>query len=195
MASAYRIQPQRPMSYVGIRRVVKGAEIGPAMGQMLPAMFQWVAQKGIAPASPPMSVYFGFEPDTMSFDMLAGFLVKPSDVPRIFGNAAASCEVVVAKTCQARGPIKGDVKPPSHPDAPKTAAGHVLHGALPVGEVVSYIHRGPYDQLFEAHSSVDQFIKSQGRTTHWPCWELYLTDPGSVPNPADWETEVVWPIR
>jgi hypothetical protein len=131
----------------------------------------------------------------MSFDMLAGFLVNTREIPRLFGKAVKSCEVVVPETCDARGPITGQIVPPEHHDAPKTVAGHVLHGALPVGEVVSHIHRGPYDQLFEAHSSVDQFIKSQNRTTHWPCWEIYLTDPGSVPNPSDWETEVVWPIR
>ena len=26
-------------------------------------------------------------------------------------------------------------------------------------------------------------------------WEVYLADPGRVPDPADWLTEVVWPLE
>ena len=56
------------------------------------------------------------------------------------------------------------------------------------------IHAGPYEGLGEAHKALERWIDEQGLAAAGPAWELYLTDPGEVPDPADWQTKVVCPV-
>lgn len=57
------------------------------------------------------------------------------------------------------------------------------------------VHTGPYDELGEAHAALGAWVKANGRETAGPCVECYLTDPGEVTDPAEWQTEVRWPVR
>ncbi len=65
---------------------------------------------------------------------------------------------------------------------------------LPAGEAAVAIHAGSYDGLGDAHAAVEQFIADSGLDKAGPLREIYLTDPGEVPNPADWRTQLVWPV-
>ena len=38
-------------------------------------------------------------------------------------------------------------------------------------------------------------LTADGHAVAGPPWEVYVTDPGEVPDPAAWRTEVVHPIR
>jgi AraC family transcriptional regulator len=70
-----------------------------------------------------------------------------------------------------------------------------LHAfALPGGEAASTVHVGPYDTLPEAHVALDRWLDANDRSPAGSPWESYLTDPGEVPDPADWQTEVIWPL-
>lgn len=73
-------------------------------------------------------------------------------------------------------------------------AGEIEAGELPGGEVAVAIHVGPYDTLSETYAAIEAWVKEQGRTPSGPPWESYLTDPGEVPNPAEWQTEVCMPL-
>lgn len=76
-----------------------------------------------------------------------------------------------------------------------TGEGEIQSGTLPAGEVAVTIHVGPYDGLGDAHAAVQKFLDDNDMTPGGAPWEIYLTDPGEVPNPEEWKTEVVWPIR
>lgn len=138
--------------FLFMKRRVKAAEIGAALGEILPAVYGYATQKGIAFAGPPVCRYH---------DMSAEGVLMEAGMP-----------------VQAAREVEGGLQ----------------MGSLPGGEVVSTIHRGPYDTLREAHVAIEAWLKENQLQPSGGPWEVYLTDPGQVPDPADWETEVVWPI-
>lgn len=67
-------------------------------------------------------------------------------------------------------------------------------GVLPGGAAAVIVHAGPYEGLGAAHAALDRWMADNGERSGGPAWERYLTDPGEVPDPIDWRTEVVWPL-
>lgn len=75
--------------------------------------------------------------------------------------------------------------------------GRVGVSSLPGGPVAVATHHGPYDALVTTYDALAAWIASErpgGLVAGDGPWEVYLTDPGSAPDPADWLTEVVWPL-
>jgi AraC family transcriptional regulator len=66
---------------------------------------------------------------------------------------------------------------------------------LPACEAAVTIHTGPYEGLRAAHAAVDEWIATQGLEKAGAPREVYLTDPGEVPDPKQWKTQLVWPVR
>jgi len=79
--------------------------------------------------------------------------------------------------------------------APAAGRGEIEAGALRPGPAATTLHVGPYDELPQAHAAVQAWIAEQGLTPADAPWEVYLTDPGQVPDPAEWQTEVIWPVQ
>ena len=73
--------------------------------------------------------------------------------------------------------------------------GEMEAGVLPAGPVALGIHAGPYEQLPETNAAIEKWIEQNGWRVAGPPWESYVTDPGEHPNPADWRTEVFWPLQ
>lgn len=73
--------------------------------------------------------------------------------------------------------------------------GNVLAEALPGGRAAVTTHHGPYEQLFDAHAAVQQWIEEKGLRARGSPWEVYLTDPADEPDPKNWRTDVLWPIE
>jgi effector-binding domain-containing protein len=75
---------------------------------------------------------------------------------------------------------------------------------LPAGRYASVLHRGPYDQLYDANATLGKWIEEQGLKVEvkpsptgdrFGCWlEVYLTDPGVERDPEKWETEVAFKL-
>ena len=65
---------------------------------------------------------------------------------------------------------------------------------LPSGRAAVALHRGPYDGLAATYDAVAAWIAAEGHTAGDGPWEVYLSDPREVADPADLLTEVVWPI-
>jgi AraC family transcriptional regulator len=78
--------------------------------------------------------------------------------------------------------------------APAAAEGEMQSGTLPAGPVALGVHGGPYEQLGDTNAAIERWIESNGYRVAGPPWEWYVTDPGEYPNPADWKTEVYWPL-
>jgi AraC family transcriptional regulator len=66
---------------------------------------------------------------------------------------------------------------------------------LPACDAAVTIHTGSYDGLGDAHAAVEQYLAQHELTKAGPPREVYLTDPGEVPDPRQWKTQIVWPIR
>ena len=78
---------------------------------------------------------------------------------------------------------------------PAEATGEIQSGALVSGPVAFAVHEGPYDQLPETNAAIEKWIEAHGYSVGGPPWEAYVTDPGQTPDPADWRTEVFWPLE
>lgn len=73
--------------------------------------------------------------------------------------------------------------------------GAVEAGTLPGGPVAVAMHAGPYDQLSETYAALERWIEANGYRAGGAPWESYITDPADHPDPADWRTEVFWPLE
>lgn len=82
-------------------------------------------------------------------------------------------------------PVAGPVEAPEGLDVVQTTA----------GPVAVFIHRGIYETLGQTWQAAFGWVGANGRTLAGAPWESYLTDPGSVPDPADWVTEVCLPLQ
>ena len=71
----------------------------------------------------------------------------------------------------------------------------VKASTLPAGDVAVTVHQGPYAELSTTHDLLEKWIESEGFAQRGGCWEIYWTDPGIEPDPKDWRTEVLWPIK
>lgn len=84
--------------------------------------------------------------------------------------------------------------PLASPHPPPDGRDDIEAGVLPAGPAAVIVHTGPYEQLAEAYAAIDRWVTANDLVAGGPPWEVYLTDPGEVPDPADWKTEVIWPL-
>ncbi len=80
---------------------------------------------------------------------------------------------------------------PVEPGAQGTSDIEVV--TLPETLAAITMHTGPYDGLGEAHAALEIHLHTQNQTRSGPMREVFLTDPGEVPDPAQWKTQVAWP--
>lgn len=78
---------------------------------------------------------------------------------------------------------------------PAEASGEMQPGTLAAGPVAFAVHHGLYEGLPEANAAIERWIEQNGFEVAGPMWESYVTDPGEMPNPADWRTEIFWPLQ
>jgi AraC family transcriptional regulator len=78
--------------------------------------------------------------------------------------------------------------------APAKSEGEMQAGTLPAGPAAMGVHAGPYEGLPDTNAAIERWIDSQGLRVGGDPWESYVTDPGQFPDPADWRTEVYWPL-
>lgn len=77
------------------------------------------------------------------------------------------------------------------------AAEGVTCHALPGGEAVTLVHRGPYEKLSRSYQKLFEFINDKGLEPILPSREQYLKGPGMVfrGNPKKYLTRIVVPVR
>jgi AraC family transcriptional regulator len=67
-------------------------------------------------------------------------------------------------------------------------------GLLPGGPSAVAMHGGSYDTLSETYAEMERWIEKNGWRPAGPPWESYITDPAEHPDPANWRTEIFWPL-
>lgn len=72
--------------------------------------------------------------------------------------------------------------------------GEIQGGQIGGCSAAHTVHMGPYTELKDAYAALDAWIREQGKTPGDSPFELYMTDPGKVPDPAQWKTEIYWPV-
>jgi len=77
----------------------------------------------------------------------------------------------------------------SEEDARK-AKGDVKCDVLPDGDVLNFVHRGPYAMLRDSYVAMMKHLEVKGMSVGMPSWEIYLNDPSTVASEADLETDV-----
>jgi AraC family transcriptional regulator len=78
--------------------------------------------------------------------------------------------------------------------APAPGEGEIEPIELPAGPAAVAVHAGHYEKLAETHAAVQAWIEAGSHSAAGAPWEVYVTDPADVPEPADWRTEVIWPL-
>lgn len=79
--------------------------------------------------------------------------------------------------------------------APGAGDGEIRAGFLAEGPAAVATHEGPYDTLGETYAALERWMSTERVAARGAPWEVYVTDPADYPNPADWRTEVFWPIE
>ena len=79
--------------------------------------------------------------------------------------------------------------------APFPGTGEITGEELPAMTVAATVHRGPYDEIGPAYHTLQGWTQEHGHEVAGPPREIYLTDPGETPDPADYVTEIQFPIR
>ena len=75
-----------------------------------------------------------------------------------------------------------------------TSVGDVEAVTLPGGPSAVAVHMGPYDRLQDTYAAMEQWMEQSGVRAGGAPWESYITDPAEHPDPANWRTDVYWPI-
>lgn len=73
--------------------------------------------------------------------------------------------------------------------------GDVVAVTLPGGSAVTTMHVGPYDAMVPGYRAINDWLTGQHATPFGDPWEIYLSDPGAQPDPAQWRTQIVQPYR
>ena len=78
--------------------------------------------------------------------------------------------------------------------APAPGVGEIEAITLPGGPAAVAVHMGPYDKLQDTYAAMERWMQQQGVRAAGAPWESYITDPVEHPDPANWRTDVFWPI-
>lgn len=126
------------------------------VGGLLGQVFGELGRLGIAPAGPPIAIYYH-----------EGYREKDVDV-----------EVAV--------PVGGEKLPPQGPVQVRELSGQE--------QVASLVHCGSYDDFGPAYQALMSWIDASGYAISGPVREIYLRGPGPDVDPADYMTEIQFPV-
>ena len=63
------------------------------------------------------------------------------------------------------------------------------------GPAAVALHEGPYDTLASSYAEVEAWMKGTGARSAGEMWEEYLIGPDDEPDPAHWQTSIVFPLK
>lgn len=78
---------------------------------------------------------------------------------------------------------------------PVEGEGRVTSRRLDGGPAAVTLHAGPYEEVHRAYRALQAWMQEHGHESSGPPREVYLAGPPLVSDPAEYRTEVIWPIR
>jgi effector-binding domain-containing protein len=75
-----------------------------------------------------------------------------------------------------------------------SGSGRIEAATWPACTALTYVHRGHYSELDRSYRALQAFVDGEGLTVISEPREIYWTDPDEVSDPADWVTEIQFPI-
>lgn len=77
---------------------------------------------------------------------------------------------------------------------PLAGKGNIKSSEIPAGKQVSYIHKGPYQEMGPAYDAISQWITDNGYTATGMCYEFYYNSPMEVAE-SELLTKIVFPLK
>lgn len=77
---------------------------------------------------------------------------------------------------------------------PLAGKGEIKSGEIPAGKQVSYLHKGPYNQMEPVYHAMMQWINENGYTPTGVAYEFYYNSPMEVPE-SELLTKIVFPLK
>jgi len=74
-------------------------------------------------------------------------------------------------------------------------SGRIEAATLPACTVLAHKHRGHYKELDRSYRALQTLVEEEGLTVAGEPREIYWSDPEKVADPADWVTEIQFPIE
>jgi effector-binding domain-containing protein len=73
--------------------------------------------------------------------------------------------------------------------------GRIAVHELAAATVAATLHSGPYEEERPAYRALLTWMEEHGHGPAGPPRELYLVNPGDTDDPAEYRTEIAWPIH
>jgi effector-binding domain-containing protein len=73
--------------------------------------------------------------------------------------------------------------------------GEMRGSVLSAGPVAATLHAGPYHEVGPAYCALVAWIQEHGHECAGPPREIYLVGPGQAADPAEYRTEILWPLE
>lgn len=158
-----------------LRRRVTAETIGDDVGAAFGTLMGAVGASGVGFAGPP-------------------FLVMTEVVDPDGGAGAIEVGIPVAGPYPAGAGEAGPGETGAGEAGPGEVEGAVVGMEVPAHLVAATLHRGRYDEEGPAYAALEQWVQSHGHASAGPPREVYLTSPEDTPDPADYLTEIQFPI-
>ena len=71
----------------------------------------------------------------------------------------------------------------------------IMSGETYAGMTVKTIHKGDYALMEAAYQDIVEYMAYYNLEQNGDPWEVYVTDPGNVPDTAEWITEIYFPFN
>jgi effector-binding domain-containing protein len=78
---------------------------------------------------------------------------------------------------------------------PAPASGRMRYRELPAGLEAFTVHAGSYDTMGAAFDAIWNWIQEQGYEMDGPPRDVVLVGPNDTPDPEQYRTEIVYPVR
>lgn len=73
--------------------------------------------------------------------------------------------------------------------------GEVVVLQRPACLAAAALHIGSFETLPETYKELEAWLRDRQLDRAEDAWEEYLSDPETDPDPADWQTRIVWPLQ
>ena len=73
--------------------------------------------------------------------------------------------------------------------------GRVTHGVIAEGKAIMGIHLGSYANADVSYYALDAYMADNGYHQDGSPWEVYITDPGEVPDTTQWITHIYFRVE